>query len=57
MPDSINYKRFLTRDEISAIGSNPKYSSEVISILSEIPDIVIEEKSLYNDYITVSGIT
>ena len=54
-PKSLSYGKYLNRDEISLLGSYPDYSRIVKDILKDIPNIVVKDTIIDNDYITVSA--
>ena len=54
-PTSSSYGKYLSRDEISLLGSYPDYSRIVKDILKDIPNIVVKDTAIDNDYITISA--
>ena len=54
-PTSSSYGKYLSRDEISLLGSYPDYSRIVKDILNDIPNIVVKDTAIDNDYITISA--
>ena len=54
-PTSSSYGKYLSRDEITLLGSYPDYSRIVKDILKDIPNIVVKDTAIDNDYITISA--